>query len=83
MEISVGDAVSGVKEMLHSVNMNPRRSAFYQECSKGNYQSLQTFFPVSTRAVLEKNIRLTLCRLGIYSFIKRLAKALIKDFKRS
>lgn len=83
IEIPVGDAVSGVKEMLHSVNMNPRRSAFYQECSKGNYLSLQTFFPVSTRAVLEKNIRLTLCRLGIYSFIKRLAKALIKDFKRS
>lgn len=36
IEIPVGDAVSGVKEMLHSVKMNPRRSAFYQECSEGN-----------------------------------------------
>lgn len=83
IEIPVGDAVSGVKEMLHSVKMNPRRSAFYQECSEENYKSLQSFFPVSARAVLEKNIRLTLCRLGIYSFIKRLAKSVIKDFKRS
>ena len=44
---------------------------------------LQKYFPVSVRAILEKNIRIALCRLGIYSFIKRFAKSIIKDLKRS
>ena len=85
IEIPVGDAVSGVKEMLHSVKMNPRRSAFYQECFDGigGGKILQKYFPVSVRAILEKNIRIALCRLGIYSFIKRFAKSIIKDLKRS
>ncbi len=33
IEIPVGEAVSGVKEMLYSVNMNPRRDAFFMECA--------------------------------------------------
>ena len=85
MEIPVGEAVSGVKEMLHSVNMNPRREAFFKECAGefGGGEILQKYFPVSTRAILEKNFRVACCKLGIYSFIKRFAKSIIKDLKRS
>lgn len=49
----------------------------------GGGKILQKYFPVSARAILEKNIRVALCRLGIYSFIKRFAKSIIKDLKRS
>lgn len=85
IEIPVGEAVSGVKEMLYSVNMNPRRDAFFMECADvyGGGKILQKYFPVSARAILEKNFRVALCRLGIYSFIKRFAKSIIKDLKRS
>ena len=85
MEIPVGEAVSGVKEMLHSVNMNPRREAFFKECTGefGGGKILQKYFPVSARAILEKNFRVACCKLGIYSLIKRFAKSIIKDLKRS
>ena len=84
-EIPVGEAVSGVKEMLHSVKMNSRRGAFFKECAGqfGGGKILQKYFPVSARAILEKNIRVALCRLGIYTLIKRFAKSIIKDLKRS
>ena len=49
----------------------------------GGGKILQKYFPVSTRAILEKDLRVALCRLGIYSFIKRFAKSIIKDLKRS
>ena len=85
MEIPVGEAVSGVKEMLHSVTMNPRREAFFNECASefGGGKILQKYFPVSARAILEKNFRVACCKLGIYSLIKRFAKSIIKDLKRS
>ena len=86
LEIPVGEAVSGVKEMLYSVNMNPRREAFFKECAGdflGGGKILQKYFPVSTRAILEKNFRVVCCKLGVYSLIKRFAKSIIKELKRS
>lgn len=49
----------------------------------GGGKTLQTYFPISARAILEKNFRVALCRLGVYSLIKRFAKSIIKDLKRS
>ena len=86
MEISVEKAVSGVKEMLHSVKKNPKRKAFFSQISDfqqtGGGNPLQEFFPITKRTMAEKYFRTITCKLGLYSIIKRLAKATIKNIKR-
>ena len=86
VEIDANEAIEGVKELVHSVKMNSRRQTFFNECVKsciGGGNSLYSFFPITARARVEKSIRIALCRLGIYSQIKKLAKTVIKDLKRS
>jgi hypothetical protein len=84
VEIAVEDAVLGVDEMLNSVKANTQREAFFKDSvNLSTEQLVQKYFPNSIRAIFEKNIRLTLCRFGIYTQIKRFAKLFIKDIKRS
>lgn len=84
MEIPIDDAVTGVPEMLQSVKINPRRPLFFRDLAQNRGgKILQTYFPITTRAILEKNFRVACCKLGIYSLIKRFAKSIIKDLKRS
>lgn len=84
MEIPVDAAVDGVKEMFHSVRMSPRRQSFFKVASSqiGGGNLLQAFFPTTKRTIAEKYFRIITCKLGIYSIIKRFAKATIKNIKR-
>lgn len=83
MEIPVDAAVDGVKEMFHSVNMSPRRQSFFNViATNGGGSALCAFFPTTKRTVAEKYFRIITCKLGIYSIIKRFAKATIKNIKR-
>ena len=86
MEIPVDKAVCGVKEMFHSVKKNPKRRAFFSQISDfqqtGGGNPLQEFFPITKRTMAEKYFRTITCKLGLYSIIKRLAKATIKNIKR-
>lgn len=81
MEIPVEDAVSGVHEMLHSVKKSPRRERFFELINMGG-NTLFSYFPISTRTRAEKYFRVITCKLGIYTLIKRFAKATIKNIKR-
>lgn len=85
MEIPVDKAVIGVKEMFHSVKTNPVRSRFFSQISglqTGGGSPLRAFFPTTKRTIAEKYFRAITCKLGVYSIIKRLAKATIKNIKR-
>ena len=83
MEIPLGNAIEGVDEMFHSVKMNPQRSRFFNLAAHRTGGGVfQTFFPITKRTIAEKYFRIVTCKLGIYSIIKRLAKATIKNIKR-
>lgn len=84
MEIPLDAAVDGVKEMYHSVKESPRRKSFFEFVAyqAGGGSLLQSFFPSSKRTIAEKYFRVITCKLGIYSIIKRFAKATIKNIKR-
>ena len=82
MEIPVDEAVSGVNEMLHSVKMSPRRERFFELANIGGGNTLFSYFPKSARTRTEKYFRVITCKLGIYTLIKRFAKATIKNIKR-
>ena len=82
MEIPVDEAVSGVHEMLHSVKMSPRRERFFELTNIGGGNALLSYFPKSARTRTEKYFRVITCKLGIYTLIKRSAKATIKNIKR-
>ena len=85
VEIDADAAVAGVKELKYSVKTNERREAFFSGCGDRSIggKVLYSFFPISFKTLLEKYIRVSLCRLGIYAPIKKLAKTVIKDVKRS
>lgn len=83
VEIPSDNAVEGVHEMYYSVKMNSRRKVFFEAIAMGGgNDALQKFFPTSNRTIAEKYFRVITCKLGIYSLIKRFAKATIKNIKR-
>jgi hypothetical protein len=74
-EIPVEKAVEGVKEMYHSVEMNPKREAFFRDLnSMPSAEVFQKYFPVTLRHRLEKQARLWSNRLGIYKMMKKAFK---------
>lgn len=84
MEIPVNAAIEGVHEMFRSVQMSRRRHTFFNAVSTGigGGNTLQSFFPITRRTIAEKYFRIITCKLGIYSIMKRFAKATIKNIKR-
>lgn len=77
IEIPVEKAVEGVREMFHSVPMNPRRQQFFADLnSMPAEQVFQKYFPVTIRHRLEKQARLWSNRLGIYKVMKKIFKKL-------
>lgn len=75
LEIPVEKAVEGVKEMYHSVEMNPKREAFFRDLNAMPASEVfQKYFPITLRHRLEKQIRLWSNRLGIYKMMKKAFK---------
>ncbi len=74
-EIPVDKAVEGVKEMFHSVEMNPKRAAFFADLNTmPAAEVFNKYFPITLRHRLEKQARLWSNRLGIYKIMKKAFK---------
>lgn len=65
--------VSDVREMFHSVPMNPQRGQFFKDCNAMSpVDFFRKWFPITWKVRLNAFIRLTCHRLGIYTFAKRM-----------
>lgn len=63
--------VKGVHEMFYSVNINPKRDAFFAESQVLNGEALfKKYFPDTFKVKLERFARLTCNRLGVYKPMK-------------
>ena len=65
--------VSDVREMFHSVPMNPQREQFFKDCNAMSpVDFFRKWFPITWKVRLNAFVRLTCHRLGIYTFAKRM-----------
>ena len=65
--------VEGVREMFHSVPMNPKRELFFKDCNQMEPVSFfRKWFPLTLKVRLNSYVRLMCHNLGIYTFAKRL-----------
>ena len=65
--------VKDVREMFHSVPMNPQREQFFTDCNTMlPVDFFRKWFPVTWKVRLNAFVRLTCHRLGIYTFAKRM-----------
>lgn len=77
LEIPVERAVAGVKEMSHSIPMNPKRAAFFTDLNTMPAADVfDKYFPITLRHRVEKQARLWSNRLGIYKIMKKAFKML-------
>jgi hypothetical protein len=62
----------GVREMFHSVPMNPRRNLFFENLNAMEPEAFfRKWFPMTWKVRLNSFVRLTCHRLGIYTLAKR------------
>ena len=62
----------GVREMFHSVPMNPRRNLFFEDLNAMEPEAFfRKWFPMTWKVRLNSFVRLTCHRLGIYTLAKR------------
>lgn len=62
----------GVREMFHSVPMNPKREAFFEDLDKmAPVVFFNKWFPLTWQVRLNSFVRITCHRLGIYTLAKR------------
>ncbi|MGM9699022.1 MAG: Coenzyme F420 hydrogenase/dehydrogenase, beta subunit C-terminal domain [Prevotella sp.] len=74
-EIDANAAVEGVKEMVKSVEMNPRRADFFHDLNTMTAdECFRKYFPVTMRHRAEKFVRLWSARLGLYKVLKGMFK---------
>ncbi|WP_281085009.1 Coenzyme F420 hydrogenase/dehydrogenase, beta subunit C-terminal domain [Segatella bryantii] len=72
VEIEADKLVEGVREMFHSVPMNPLRDQFYSDLNEMHpVQFFQKWFPLTWKVRLNAFVRITCYRLGIYDLAKR------------
>lgn len=77
MFIDTSAALEGVREMFHSVSLNPKREEFFNDLnSMSEQECFNKYFPITLRSRVEKFIRKTMNRLGLYAVAKRVFKAL-------
>lgn len=69
----------GVKEMFESVGYNKMREAFFTDIKiLTGAELFQKYFPDTVPVKLERFFRRICCKMGIYSFMKRLGRKLAK-----
>jgi coenzyme F420-reducing hydrogenase beta subunit len=77
--IDVDKAVNGVKEMFHSVTLNPQRQQFIVDMQKmDDKMLLDKYFPETFGVKLERFFRHASYHLGIYSQMKRIVKRILR-----
>ena len=73
VRVETDKLVSDVREMFHSVPMNPQREQFFKDCNAMSpVDFFRKWFPITWKVRLNAFIRLTCHRLGIYTFAKRM-----------
>lgn len=78
VEISPDDAVEGVHEMKYSVERNPKRADFFRDLDSMETASLfEKYFPMTAKVRIEKFVRNTSEKLGIYRYVKKFALVLL------
>lgn len=81
-EVDADEACEGVREMVGSVERDPRRDAFMADVAFLGAGAFDRWFPDSPRVKLERAARLVAERLGVYDQAKRVAKRVIKGYGR-
>lgn len=77
LTIDTESALDGVKEMYHSVALNPKREEFFTDLNALSEQEcFNKYFPITIRSRVERFIRMTMNRLGLYAIAKRVFKSL-------
>lgn len=76
-EIPVDIAVNRVKEMNHSVIYNPARDKFFYDVNNDS-KVIEKYFPVTLKTRINSFTRKFLSNVGIYSFVKRNVKKILK-----
>lgn len=65
--------VADVREMFHSVPMNPRRAEFFVDCNTmPPVEFFNKWFPVTWKVRINSFVRLACHKLGIYTMAKRM-----------
>lgn len=82
-EVDADAACEGVREMTCSVEPNPERDAFMVALHHSGAGALDDWFPDSPRVKAERFVRITAEKLGVYDQVKRLAKRLLKGYRRA
>lgn len=77
MEVGADEACKGVREMVMSVERDPRCDAFMTDVESMGADAFDRWFPDSPRVKLERVARLTAERLGVYDQAKRLLKKVL------
>lgn len=82
-EIEPDSLLKGAKEFVEPTADNPRRAVFFQDLDNLSASELfNKYFPITTKTKIEKTIRLTMLRLGLYKQLKALARLLVGQVKR-
>ena len=77
--IEAHDAVSTAREMFNSVPLNKNRDKFFQDMDTlGDYAALEKYFHKNMHTNFVKFIRIALCKCGMYSFVKKWAKRILR-----
>ena len=72
VEVEPDKLVAGVREMFHSVPMNPQRVEFFKDCNAmPPVAFFRKWFPLTWKVRLNAAVRLTCHKLGIYDIAKR------------
>ena len=78
-EVEVSDLVKNVKEMLHSVEKNPRRKMFFEDLNEMKEEKFfAKWFPDTIKVKIERFVRIFMVKTGIYKKIKRLVKKMLR-----
>lgn len=78
-QIDTEKAVEGVREMVKSVPSNPNREQFFADAAiMESATFFKKWFPDTLKVKIERFIRCTTEKLGIYAPVKRLAKKVLR-----
>jgi coenzyme F420-reducing hydrogenase beta subunit len=71
-EVDPDKLTEGVREMFHSVPMNPKREAFFEDLDRmASVEFFNKWFPLTWQVRLNSLVRITCHKLGIYTLAKR------------
>ena len=78
-EVETQSLVKNVKEMLHSVEVNERRTQFFKDLNEMKEEEFfKKWFPDTIKVKAERIVRVTMAKTGVYKPIKKLAKKILR-----